>query len=322
MVTNILVTGATGNVGREVVQLLSAQNFPVTAAVRNPIGASKDFGSNVRCVLFDFTNPDTFADAFVGIHKLFLVRPPATCSRQRFAIADIHKITPALNAAKQSGVKKIIFLSIIGADKNRIVPHYTIERAIEQLDIPAVFLRCSFFMQNLNITHREDLRIRHRLFMPAGNGKTSFIDVRDIAAVVVKLLTEEHHQSKELSEINRAYDLTGAVALNYYEVATIFTNVLGRPIYYTNPAIPIFIWQMLRHGFPLQFVLIMVGIYTTARFGLADLVTSDVHQLLNRSPISTALVARFAFEQDIQDYRECWLCCLSSNSDGQTIAAH
>jgi uncharacterized protein YbjT (DUF2867 family) len=167
MVTNILVTGATGNVGREVVQLLSAQNFRVTAAVRNPIEASKDFASNVRCVLFDFTNPDTFADAFTGVNKLFLVRPPA--------IADIHQITPALNAAKQAGVEEIIFLSIIGADKNRIVPHYAIERAIEQLDILAVFLRCSFFMQNLNTTHREDIRIRDRLFMPAGNGKTSWL---------------------------------------------------------------------------------------------------------------------------------------------------
>jgi uncharacterized protein YbjT (DUF2867 family) len=287
----ILVTGATGNVGREVVQLLSAQEFPITAAVRNPIEASKSFGSNVRCVLFDFTNPDTFVDAFTGIDKLFLVRPPE--------IADIHQITPALNAAKQAGVEEIIFLSIIGADKNRIVPHYAIERAIEQLDIPAIFLRCSFFMQNLNTIHREDIRIRDRLFMPAGNGKTSFIDVRDIAAVAVKLLTEEHHQSQELAGINRAYDLTGAVALTYYEVATIFTNVLDRPIQYTNPAIPIFIWQMLRQGFPLQFVLIMVGIYTTARFGLAGLVTSDVQQLLNRSPIS--------MQQYVEDYRESWL---------------
>jgi uncharacterized protein YbjT (DUF2867 family) len=291
MVTNILVTGATGNVGREVVQLLSAQDFPVTAAVRNPIEASKSFGSNVRCVLFDFIHPDTFADAFTGINKLFLVRPPA--------IADIHQITPALNAAKQAGVEEIVFLSIIGADKNRIVPHYAIERAIEHLNITAVFLRCSFFMQNLNTTHREDIQIRDRLFVPAGNGKTSFVDVRDIAAVAVKLLTEEHSQSNESSEINRAYDLTGAVALTYYEVATIFTNVLGRPIHYTNPAIPIFIWQMLRQGFPLQFVLIMVGIYTTARFGLADLVTSDAQQLLNRPPIS--------IEQYIEDYRECWL---------------
>jgi uncharacterized protein YbjT (DUF2867 family) len=304
MVTNILVTGATGNVGREVVQLLSAQEFPVTTAVRDPIGAAKSFSSNVRCVLFDFTNPATFTDAFGGIDKLFLVRPPA--------IADIHQITPALNAAKQAGVAEIIFLSIIGADKNRIVPHYAIERAIEQLNIPAVFLRCSFFMQNLNTTHRADIRLRDRLFMPAGNGRTSFIDVRDIAAVAVKILTEEPDRSKGASQIDRAYALTGAVALTYFEVATIFTNVLNRPIHYTNPSIPIFIWQMLRQGFPLQFVLVMVGIYTTARFGLASMVTSDVEQLLDRVPISTALVARFAFEQYVEDYRQCWL---SENPD-------
>jgi hypothetical protein len=143
MTTNILVTGATGNVGREVIHLLSVGDYPVAAAVRNLAQSQKNSGSNVHYVLFDFTNPDTFADAFAGINKLFLVRPPATCSRQRFAIADIHQITPALNAAKQAGVEEIIFLSIIGADKNRIVPHYAIlqrrgyanEHAIELTEI-------------------------------------------------------------------------------------------------------------------------------------------------------------------------------------------
>ena len=299
MVSNVLVTGATGNVGREVVRLLSDLDYPVIAAVRNPIEASKSISSNVRCVSFDFTNPETFTDAFAGINKLFLVRPPA--------IADIHQITPALNAAKKVGIEEIVFLSIIGADKNRIVPHYAIlqrrgyanERAIEQLNIPATFLRCSFFMQNLNTTHREDIRRRGRLFMPAGNGRTSFIDVRDIAAVAVKILTEEQDRAKGELLSNRAYDLTGAVALTYSEVTAIFTTVLSRPIHYTNPSIPTFIWQMLQQGFPLPLVLVMVGIYTTARFGLADLVTSDIQQLLNRSPIS--------IDRYVEGYRECWL---------------
>ncbi len=179
------------------------------------------------------------------------------------------------------------------------MPHYAIERAIEQLNIPAVFLRCSFFMQNLNTTHREDIRLRDRLFMPAGNGKTSFIDVRDIAAVAVKILTEVTDRAKAELRSNRAYDLTGTVALTYAEVATIFTTVLSRPIHYTNPSIPTFIWQMLQQGFPLPFVFVMVGIYTTARFGLADLVASDIQQLLNRSPIS--------IDRYVEDYQECWL---------------
>ena len=135
--------------------------------------------------------------------------------------------------------------------------------------------------------------------MPACNGKTIFIDIRDIAAVAVKILTEEPDRSKEELLSNRAYDLTGAATLTYYEVATIFTTVLGRPIHYTNPPIPIFIWQMLQQGFPLPFVFVMVGIYTTARFGLAGMVTSDVRQLLDRDPIK--------IEQYIEDYRQCWL---------------
>ena len=91
---------------------------------------------------------------------------------------------------------------------------------------------------------------------------------------------------------------SGEVALTYAEVAIIFTTALGRQIQYSNPAIPIFIWQMLRQGFPLQFVLVMVGIHTTARFGLAGMVTSDVQQLLGRSPIS--------IDRYVEDYRECW----------------
>jgi uncharacterized protein YbjT (DUF2867 family) len=290
---NILVTGATGKVGREVIRLLSTQNHHVYAAVRNPIEAQKSLGEEAFCVLFDFTNPDTFASAFNGINKLFLVRPPA--------IADIKQITPALKAAKEAGVEQIVFLSIIGADRNPIVPHYAIERAIKQLHIPATFLRAGFFMQNLNTTHCEDIRLRDRLFMPAGKGKTSFIDVRDIAAVAVKVLTEptnDGHSHKELRG-NHAYELTGDIALDYREVAAIFTAVLGRPIHYTKPSLPSFIWQMSRQGFPLPFVLVMAVIYTTTRFGLADTVTSDIQRLLDRPPLS--------MENYVEDYQHFWL---------------
>jgi uncharacterized protein YbjT (DUF2867 family) len=80
---NMLVTGATGNVGREVIWLLSTQNHHVYAAVRNPIEAQKSLGEEAFCVLFDFTNPDTFASAFNGINKLFLVH-----TTTRFGLAD------------------------------------------------------------------------------------------------------------------------------------------------------------------------------------------------------------------------------------------
>ena len=281
----ILVTGATGNVGAQVLRLLLSHNCHVCAAVRNPDKAQQILGSNVNCVLFDFTNPNTFVSAFEGVNKLFLVRPPALANVRR-------QIAPALNAAKQAGVEHIVFLSILGADRNRVVPHAKIERYIDQLGIPATFLRASFFMQNLNTVHQEDIKARGELFMPAGNGKTSFIDVRDIAAVAVRALVEDGHQ-------HQAYALTGREALTYYEVAHIFTEVLGKPIRYTNPSLLKFIWQMRHRGLSLDFVIVMAAIYTTARLGLAGGITPDVEQLLGRPPLT--------MRQYVENYREFWL---------------
>ncbi|MEJ6482213.1 SDR family oxidoreductase [Nostoc punctiforme UO1] len=280
----ILVTGATGNVGQEVLRLLQSHDCNVCAAVRNPNSAKHLLGSNIQTIPFDFTNPDTFDYAFFQVNKLFLVRPPA--------LANIRKqIAPALNAAKLAGVEHIVFLSILGAERNPFVPHSQIERYINQLGIKATFLRCSFFMQNLNTTHREDIKVRGELLLPAGNGKTSFIDVRDIAAVAVRTLLEDEHQG-------RAYSLTGAEALTYYEVADIFTSILGKPIRY-NPSLLKFIRQMRLSGLPIDFILVMLVIYTTARLGLAGNITSDTEQLLNRSPLT--------IRQYVKDYRQFWL---------------
>lgn len=278
----ILVTGATGNVGSEVVRLLPG-NYDVCAAVRNPDKAKQILGNNIHYVFFDFTNPNTWENAFLGVNKLFLVRPPD--------LANIGKIAPALKAAKLSGVEQIVFLSIQGAERNRIVPHSKIERCINELGIPATFLRAGFFMQNLNTVHREDIKTRGELFMPAGNGRTSFIDVRDIAAVAVRALTEDGHKEK-------AYTLTGGEALTYYEVADIFTSILGKPIRYANPSLLNFIWQM-RVRVPLPFILIMAAIYTTVRLGYSAQMTSDVEQLLGRPPLT--------MQQYVKDYQQFWL---------------
>jgi uncharacterized protein YbjT (DUF2867 family) len=280
----ILLTGATGNVGAEVIRLLQQQNCHVVAAVRNPDKAQQILGNNIDCVPFDFTNSNTFTSAFLGVNKLFLVRPPA--------LANLSKdIAPALQAAIAAGVEHIVFLSILGAERNKVVPHSQIERYINELGIKFTFLRASFFMQNLNTTHREDIK-NGELFLPAGNGKTSFIDVRDIAAVAVRALIEDGHS-------NRAYPLTGNEALTYYEVADIFTSVLGKQIRYTNPSLLKFIWVMRSRGLKLDFVLIMAAIYTTARLGLAGAVTPDTEQLLGRPPLT--------MRQYVEDYRQFWL---------------
>ena len=280
----ILVTGATGNVGAEVVRLLQHTGHPFRVAVRNVEAARARLGVATDYVRFDFTDPTTFADALRDVGQLFLVRPPAISQVKRF-------IYPAIDAARAAGVDAIVFLSIQAAERNPFVPHRKIETYVQASGIPYTFLRASFFMQNLNTVHRQDIQQHREIFLPASIGKTSFIDVRDIAAVATIALLEREHR-------NQAYELTGSQALDYYQVADIFTEVLGTRIVYPNPSILAFARRMVARGLPPGFILVMSGIYTVTRLGLAGRVAPDTARVLGRAPRT--------MRQYVEDYQECW----------------
>jgi uncharacterized protein YbjT (DUF2867 family) len=280
----ILVTGALGNVGAEVVKSLRSTGQAVRAVHLNAAAVIDRFGTDVEAVRFDFADPATFYQAFAGAEHMFLMRPPAISDVRRY-------IVPAIDAAKQAGVRHIVFLSLIGVEKNKIVPHYKIEQHILKLGMDYTFLRPSFFMQNLSTTHRDGIRERDEIFVPAGAGKTSFVDVRDIATVAALTLRGEDH-------INTIYELTGDEALGYAEVAARLSIVLSRPIAYNNPSLLRFIRHQRARGTRWPLVLVMAGIYTTARLGLAGRVTDDVRRVLGRDPIS--------FRQFAEDYRAYW----------------
>lgn len=139
-----------------------------------------------------------------------------------------------------------MFLSLLGVEKNPIVPHHKIEKIIKKSGIPYTFLRPSFFMQNLISQHGEELRKEKEIYVPAGKGKTSFIDVRDIGTVTARILTENGHE-------NKGYSLTGTEALDYYEVAEILSEELGETIKYVNPSVLQFRDKMLTKGIQKEF---------------------------------------------------------------------
>ena len=267
----ILVTGATGNVGGDVLRGLLELGVPVRAAVTDPIRAGSTLSAGASLVRFDFNDPTTFGPALEGVRRVFLMRPPM--------MGDPKAFQPFLEAMKFINVEQVVFLSLLGAQSNPVVPHRKLELAIEKLSLPHVFLRPSFFLQNLSTTHLQDILERDDLFVPAGNGRTSFIDARDIAAVAVKVLTLPH-------VVNGGIDLTGAKALTYSEVAKIFSEVLGRKITYSDPTPPKFGLEMRRRGMKNEFVNVMILIYTTNRFGLAARVTGDVERILGRKPLT------------------------------------
>lgn len=235
-------------------------------------------------VNFDFLDQNTFDTALDGVHAIFLVRPPQLANPEK-------DMRPFLEAAKAKGVNKIVFMSLLGVEQNPVVPHRKIESMIKELEIPYVFLRPSFFMQNLNTNHREEIKERDELFIPAGNSKTSFIDTRDIAKAAAISLTDDQY-------INVGITLTGNEAIDYHEVAATLSAVLERKIDYKNPSLLKFRKERIKRGTPKEFANVMTLLYLMTKLGTAKNITTDLEELIGREPIS--------FKQYVIDHKEYW----------------
>ena len=276
----ILVTGATGTVGREVLSVLQRSGQPVRSASTDPsraraaleaAGLRADDDGMVR---LEFGDSGSYEGAFTGIDSVFLMRPPQLTNVKR-------DMVPALEVARAQGVQRVVFMSVQGAEKNPLVPHRRVEDYLETSAFEVTILRPSFFMQNLSGVHAQDVRERGEIFVPAGHGRTSFIDARDIGAVAAKVLTEAGYSGK-------AYELTGSAALSYTEAAQIFSDVLGKRVTYADPNPLSFYRRMRSRGLPRGYILVMLALYSACRFGLAGRVTADTATLLGREPISLA----------------------------------
>ena len=285
MTAPVLVTGAPGNVGTPLVQELLRLGARVRVAAWDAAAARAAFGDAVEIVPFDFELPDTFGQAFAGVERMFLLRPPQ--------IADVDGvIVPALRAAAAAGVRHVVFLSIQGAEKNRIVPHRKIEDRLRASGMAWTFVRAAYFMQNLSTTHAPEVRELDEIWVPAGrSSRTAHVDARDVAAVAARALVEDGHEGM-------AYTPTGPAALTYDEIAGMLTRELGRPIRYADPGMLAFWHRLRRRGMPRGMVGVMLGIYTAARMGLADGLSDDVARLTGRPPIP--------MEQFIHDTRDAW----------------
>ncbi|MEF8825844.1 MAG: SDR family oxidoreductase [Halapricum sp.] len=268
----VLVTGATGTVGSRVLVRLVGRDVTVRAALRNPEDERDALPDGVEAVSFDFEKPETWGVAFEGVDRVLLIRPPA--------ISRVGKsFNPAIEAAERVGVEHVVVLSVLGAENNPLLPHRRIEKHVLGTDLDWTFLRPSFFMQNLSQVHRTEIVEQGEIVVPAGDGTTSFVDAADIAAVAVETLTGDGHAGQ-------AYDVTGPEALSYHEAAATLTDVLDREVTYEEPSLVRFARHSRRLGRDWPFVIVMAGLYTTARLGLAGRVSDDVERLLDRPPTS------------------------------------
>lgn len=283
----LLVLGGTGNIGFPLIEILAEKAVTIVAGTRTPEKVAGDFKKfpTVEVKPFDFLDPATFDEALESVDRVFFVRPPQLANPP----IDMY---PFLEAVKAKQIKQIVFVSLIGVDKNPVTPHHKIEKKINELAIPYTFIRPSFFMQNLSTTHLVDIQKERDLFVPAGKSKTSFIDTRDIAAVAAECLLKEEY-------LNQKLEITGAEAISYEEAAQIMTQVLGEKISYSQPSLLKFRKTMLHRGIKKDYVNVMVMLYLITQLGNAKKVTPIVQQVLNREPIS--------FQQFVEDNRKLFL---------------
>jgi uncharacterized protein YbjT (DUF2867 family) len=221
----ILVTGATGNIGAQVVQHLVERGADVRAFVRDPAKAS--FSAEVDVAKGDFLDIDSLRSAFVGVSTLFLLNAVVP---DEFTQALI-----ALNVARAAGIERIVYLSVIHPDVYVNVPHFAgkfgVERMIERMGLAATILRPAYFIQN-------DLMIKDAITgygvypMPIGDKGLAMVDARDIAeiAALELLRREQAAQPLPLDRIN----LVGPDTLTGADIAAIWSEALARQIHYAG----------------------------------------------------------------------------------------
>lgn len=218
----ILVTGATGTIGRLVIEQLSQRGAAVRALVRDPAKAS--FPASVEVVQGDLLDPDALRNAFQGVSTLFLLNA---------AVADeFTQALVTLNLAREAGVQQVVYLSVINSDRSFNVPHfagkYAVERMIEQMGIRATILRPAYFMSN-ELTIKDAVQNYGVYPMPLGSKGIAMIDPRDIAEIAAIALTRQPDPAQPLVE---RFNLVGPENLTGTQAAAIWSDVLGRQIVY------------------------------------------------------------------------------------------
>lgn len=219
----ILVTGATGTVGRQVVDQLLQRGADVRALVRDP--AKADLPAGVDVVRGDLLDVDTLRSGLVGVSTLFLLNA---------VVADEYtQALIALNLARAAGVERIVYLSVIHSDVYVDVPHFAgkfaVERMIERMGLHATILRPAYFIDN-DVSILDVVRGHGIYPMPIGGKGLAMVDTRDIAEVAaIELIRRERSPVPlPLERIN----VVGPDTLTGADVAAIWSDALGRSVAY------------------------------------------------------------------------------------------
>jgi len=273
--SNILITGATGNIGFEVIRFLTKidSSNRIIAGVRNIEKARnvfKDF-SDLDYTHFDFEDFDTFDNALNGIDKIFLLRPPNISAIDKY-------FKPLISKIKEKNITRIVFLSVQGAEKSKVIPHNKIERLINENGLDFIFLRPGYFMQNLTTTLINDIRIKRQIILPAGKAKFNWIDIENIGEAGAILL------NKFADYKNQAIEITGLENENFEKVTELINHSINNPIKYKNVNPLRFFRIKKREGMVKGMIIVMILLHFLPRYQKEPQISDFYERLTGKKP--------------------------------------
>ena len=244
----------------------------VTAGVRNVQKAKSTFKENeeLKFSQFDFENPLTFQKSLEGYDTVFLLRPPH--------LSKVDTFTPLVKTIKNAGIKEIVFLSVQGADKSKVIPHNKIERLIKEYEIPYVFVRPSYFMQNLTTTLYQEIKNNRSITLPSGKAKFNWVDIEDIAGSTAQLIINFSKYQ------GQAIDITGSENESFETVTQLINEQVDRKLTYNSVGPFKFYRLKKREGVKRGFIMVMLILHYLPRFQKEPLVSINVEKLTGKKP--------------------------------------
>lgn len=257
MNNEILVIGATGKTGRRVAERLTNLSIPVRMGSRNANPA------------FDWDNPNTWKEVLTGIEKVYVTFQPDIAIP---TAADA--ISKFVMEAKNAGVKKLVLLSGRGEKEAEVC-----EDIVRNSGIDWTVVRASWFMQNFSEGIFLDSILAGQMVLPNLKAKEPFVDVDDIADVVVAALTNDVHSQK-------TYSLTSPGLLSFKDATSLIAAATNKPIQYSEVSMEEYTGMLRSYQIPEGVIGLIEYLFTEVLDGRNEFVTTDVEEVLNRKPTS------------------------------------
>jgi uncharacterized protein YbjT (DUF2867 family) len=268
--TNVLVTGATGTVGRHLLDALLAAGQRPTALVQSPQRAA-GLPAGAQAVVGGFADPDSLDRAMTGVERVFLLCPNVP--------AQVDHETAVIDAAVRAGVHRIVKLSAHGADEHAPVAfwqwHAAVEAHLRSVDVPFVALRPTFSMANI-LGHADQVSAQHVVFAPSVSAPIAMVDPRDVADVAAHLLTAPELDTDEVLE------LSGPDAVTFDDMASCITTLTGWPVSYRPGTAEEVTAYLAATGVPMFVTNQILAIFQSLQSGAQAVPVSTVQDLLGR----------------------------------------